>query len=55
MSSPRTFEQVVDILRQLSADTDIALELLADDRELIQLAKHNAPYENLMDYAEVNY
>jgi hypothetical protein len=55
MSSHRTYEQVVQVLQQLSADTTIMLELLAEDRELIFLAKNNAPYEDLLDHTEANY
>ena len=55
MSAPRTYEQVVETLRQLSADSTVMLELLAEDRELILLAKHNAPYDNLLEHIEVNY
>lgn len=55
MSSPRTYEQVVDILQQLSAETTIMIDLLAEDKELIFLAKNNAPYEDLLAHAEANY
>jgi hypothetical protein len=55
MSSHRTYEQVIDVLQQLSSETTIMLELLAEDKELIFLAKYNAPYEDLLEHTEVNY
>lgn len=55
MSQHRTYEQVVEILQELSAETTVMLELLAEDKELIFLAKNNAPYEDLLLHTEVNY
>jgi hypothetical protein len=55
VSNPRTFEQVVEILQELSAETTVMIDLLAEDKELIFLAKNNASYEDLLLHTEVNY
>jgi hypothetical protein len=55
VSKQRTYEQVVDILQELSAETTVMIELLAEDKELIFLAKNNATYEDLLLHTEVNY
>ena len=55
MSKQRTYEQVVHILQMLSGETTVMLEQLAEDEELIFLAKNNAPYEDLLLHTEVNY
>lgn len=55
MKQGRSFQEVLQLLNQLSADTYIMIELLAEDKELIFLAKNNAPYEDLLAHAEVNY
>jgi hypothetical protein len=53
--TPRSYEEVVALLQQLSAETTIMIELLAEDKELIFLAKNNAPYQDLLDHTEANY
>jgi hypothetical protein len=55
VSNHRTYEQVVEILQELSAETTVMIELLAEDKELIFLAKNNAPYDDLLLHTEVNY
>lgn len=42
-------------LRQLSADTDIEISLLAYDEQLIRLIRSTNNYGALLDYLDSNY
>lgn len=52
---PVSIAEAKQTLAQLSADTTIMYELLLEDEDLIFLIETGAPYEDLLDYAEVNY
>lgn len=48
-------QALLHTLRQLSADSDIEISLLAYDEQLIRLIRKTNNYGELLDYLDSNY
>jgi hypothetical protein len=48
-------EPLLHTLRQLSADTDVEIGLLAYDEQLIRLIRTSHKYADLLVYVDSNY